>query len=592
MATPDTTTAQPVVAPAAATTPALTAPADNAAAVPVATPVATPVASASPAASGQTAIPADIQAAKDAYDKSVSDYTSLAGQPLNVAPVPGVATGPHARLLNMISGLALGADAFGKSIATRGKEGGVQEVQQANAQKQAMEQSAQRAAQEKRNAELQQKLTTVQTNQQLMQNHIMLAKLPTDLSLANLQLQQAEQNFNIQSADFAAQHYFMSLTDYNNMMGEGGAAPAAGTKPSSAMMSQITQNYQAAAKNPQLGENDPYVQQLKTVLDNPNASPRDLAIADQNLHNWTQRMAGVTEATKSQQGLVGGAPVSGNQDDSALRDQTLSSLNDSKQFNYVDPSTKKELISTLNSKNLSHAELMSTIARVQEEQQAGAAKAAALEQSRVNAEALKQQGLDAATIKDTRDRLDDLTSKGTHNWMRSAGIHNNFDTTLTSARNGDEVASQFMKTMGIQDINDVAGLSRISPSEFQAMDQLGSWPRQIVARIQKAGSGTLPKATLDELARMNNATRDAEYQAYASAAAGIQANSGANTDLQIMSKDGRSYVPISQVYKAQQVVPSGKAVSLQAAMQLPGNKGKTADQVRADIEAHGHQVTQ
>ena len=37
---------------------------------------------------------------------------------------------------------------------------------------------------------------------------------------------------------------------------------------------------------------------------------------------------------------------------------------------------------------------------------------------------------------------------------------------------------------------------------------------------------------------------------------------------------------------------SGKAVSLQAAMALPSNKGKTADQVRADIEAHGHQVTQ
>src|ERR1700728_4839726 len=52
-------------------------------------------------------------------------YTDLANKPLDVAPVPGVATGPHARLLNMISGLALGADAFGKAIATRGKEGGV-----------------------------------------------------------------------------------------------------------------------------------------------------------------------------------------------------------------------------------------------------------------------------------------------------------------------------------------------------------------------------------------------------------------------------------------------------------------------------------
>jgi hypothetical protein len=36
--------------------------------------------------------------------------------------------------------------------------------------------------------------------------------------------------------------------------------------------------------------------------------------------------------------------------------------------------------------------------------------------------------------------------------------------------------------------------------------------------------------------------------------------------------------------------PSGKAVSLAAARQLPINKGKTDDQIRADIQAHGHQV--
>jgi hypothetical protein len=36
--------------------------------------------------------------------------------------------------------------------------------------------------------------------------------------------------------------------------------------------------------------------------------------------------------------------------------------------------------------------------------------------------------------------------------------------------------------------------------------------------------------------------------------------------------------------------PSGKSVSLAAAMALPGNKGKTADQVKADIVAHGHEV--
>lgn len=37
---------------------------------------------------------------------------------------------------------------------------------------------------------------------------------------------------------------------------------------------------------------------------------------------------------------------------------------------------------------------------------------------------------------------------------------------------------------------------------------------------------------------------------------------------------------------------SGKSVSLAAAMALPINKGKTEDEVRADITAHGHQVGQ
>lgn len=39
---------------------------------------------------------------------------------------------------------------------------------------------------------------------------------------------------------------------------------------------------------------------------------------------------------------------------------------------------------------------------------------------------------------------------------------------------------------------------------------------------------------------------------------------------------------------AQQTPPSGMKVSLAKAMQLPINKGKNADQVKADIQAHGH----
>jgi hypothetical protein len=37
---------------------------------------------------------------------------------------------------------------------------------------------------------------------------------------------------------------------------------------------------------------------------------------------------------------------------------------------------------------------------------------------------------------------------------------------------------------------------------------------------------------------------------------------------------------------------SGQQVSLKSAMALPINKGKTEAQVRADIESHGHQVSE
>jgi len=49
---------------------------------------------------------------------------------------------------------------------------------------------------------------------------------------------------------------------------------------------------------------------------------------------------------------------------------------------------------------------------------------------------------------------------------------------------------------------------------------------------------------------------------------------------------------LMNIYPAPPNVPplSGKSVSLKAAMALPVNKGKTEDQVRADIAAHGHQV--
>ena len=254
------------------------------AATPV-TPAAAPAAIPAPAAAtpDQTtpAVPADVQQAANQYQQSVADYQTAAKAPLNVAPVPGIATGPHARLINMISGLALGADAFGKAIATHGREGGVQEVQQANAQKQQMQQSAQQAAQVQRNAELTQKLTTVQTNQQLMQNHIMLARLPQELDLTSIQTQSARaglqnqiQASQIQLGDFMKQNWGLTPAQV------AGTAPAAGSNLAQAktMLGRYLPNAQTI-----LGADNPAVVSVQKTLDNPTPSVSDIMAAGQGL---------------------------------------------------------------------------------------------------------------------------------------------------------------------------------------------------------------------------------------------------------------------------------------------------------------------
>lgn len=252
----------------------------------------------------QTAALGSVQEDVTNIAKANQAYTDLANKPLDVAPVPGIATGPHARLINMISGLALGADAFGKSLATRGKEGGVQEVDQYQAQQQEMQQSAQRAAQAQRNSELQQKLTTAAANTELMKNHLMLATLPTDLQMKDLALEEGQQRIQsgqqslaTNEADFRASHFGMSPTDFNSMMSGTGTGNAQNI---GVMRSQIQQNLSAAIQNPQVGANDPYVQQVQKTLADPNATPQQIFQASQSLDRQVALKKGVTAATTEQ----------------------------------------------------------------------------------------------------------------------------------------------------------------------------------------------------------------------------------------------------------------------------------------------------
>src|SRR5690348_13009023 len=101
--------------------------------IPAAPPAASPSVDSTPAAS--TGAPAssgpDLSGVQSRYDEAQQDFQKaqkIMQQPTTEPPPP------HARLLAMVEGLATGLSAFGKSIATKGKEGGAPEVEQHYAQ--------------------------------------------------------------------------------------------------------------------------------------------------------------------------------------------------------------------------------------------------------------------------------------------------------------------------------------------------------------------------------------------------------------------------------------------------------------------------
>lgn len=98
-----------------------------------------------------------------------SDTSSMAPPPQQAPAAPAQqqaqpvpANVPHSRLINMIQGLALGADSFATSVATGGKEGGYQEVQAANAARQKQQEDAQKAQQEQLEGNLRMKAMQAQ----------------------------------------------------------------------------------------------------------------------------------------------------------------------------------------------------------------------------------------------------------------------------------------------------------------------------------------------------------------------------------------------------------------------------------------------
>jgi hypothetical protein len=114
-------------------------------------------------------------------------------------PAPPTPPPPHAKLLAMVSGLAMGLSAFGTAIATKGKEGGAPEVSQLQSEEQNRQVQQQEAGTAQKNAQLQQQIMTGDINQQNFSNWLRLQTAPDDIAKNHLERVGAEQT-NISGA--------------------------------------------------------------------------------------------------------------------------------------------------------------------------------------------------------------------------------------------------------------------------------------------------------------------------------------------------------------------------------------------------------
>ena len=86
---------------------------------------------------------------------------------------------------------------------------------------------------------------------------------------------------------------------------------------------------------------------------------------------------------------------------------------------------------------------------------------------------------------------------------------------IDRAKTGDEVASAFVPVSSVLGSNSFFKTHRFSPTELEQFGpRLGSWGRQLNAALSKAGSGTLPAASLKEFKSMTDALADSAFEEY------------------------------------------------------------------------------
>ncbi|MGA7856166.1 MAG: hypothetical protein WCA15_22805 [Candidatus Acidiferrales bacterium] len=226
------------------------------------------------------------------------------------APTAVPVSGPHARLVSMVQGLALGLDAFGKSIATHGKEGGAEEVTQVQAQQQQQKIQAQQAAQAQKNQQIQNALTIGSTNHALGQSYLLLSTLPTDLALNDLRLPEAQAKLAADKtslaqtqAEFQSQ-YGISPDQFTAMMSGTSAADPNAVKN---LTGYAQQKLDAASKI--LKSDDPSLVKAQAVLADPKSAPQDVFGAISAVNREIGLQGQVSKAQEAKDQAFANSPV-------------------------------------------------------------------------------------------------------------------------------------------------------------------------------------------------------------------------------------------------------------------------------------------
>jgi hypothetical protein len=201
----------------------------------------------------------------------------------------------------MLAGLADGMSAASKSLATHGREGGAQEVQQLQIQRQKAAQDAQAAAQAKIDAETRNKLTTAETTRTNLANIHTIYTAPDEVAKSHMSVKEAAtklggEEFNLFASTGMNPDQIDALT-------KGGPVDA---KTSGVLTTNAERQYRIASQL--LPAGNPSLVAMRKALDTPNGSPAALVMANNGLQKELSGQEGVNDAKIKQASADAAAP--------------------------------------------------------------------------------------------------------------------------------------------------------------------------------------------------------------------------------------------------------------------------------------------